>query len=1097
MKNNIHSHLFKYNALYIACAILVFHSRTYSQSAIVITDDFRQATTSQSWNVFGGACLTAGSMNQTAAAAAVSVPKCVGHSSYASVTLNGGQTGTLPDAVGSGALRLTNNSVGQSGALASNFTFPSNSGVAITFNTVTYAGNGADGMTFFLADGAVAPNIGALGGSLGYSCSNSNKPSGGMLGAFLGLGMDEYGNFQNSFDNTSTGGFVNRQSRMISLRGAGNVNITWLQKNYPNYYGSLSSTETIAAVQQTCKTGTLWDYSKGTSSKTDTKIAIPNYNSISGSLVKLPSTSPMYTTVATRPAAKPITYQLKITNAGLLSLKFSYNGGAYQSVLTNQSTLASNGPLPATLRFGFAGTTGSYYNIHEINCFRAEPATDSSSSAGVSGQKSGEVKQGSQVLSAFYKPSNWTGTLLARDILVNTTTGVPSASSIANWDAGCNLTGGSCTSTNVASVVAQSSTSRNMLTWNGTTGVPFQYANITSAQQAALTSGDALVNSNRLSYLRGVRTNEVNSSGVGLFRARDSVLADIVNSSAVPVGAPFFNFSDLWVDRTSTTATLPENGSSAQAYSAFTSANTSRLNVAYVGANDGFLHGFRMGSADSSGVTINTTATPNDGKEVLAYMPSPIVNSIHSATAGLDYANPQYGHAFSVDATPEVGDVFYRSAWHTWLVGGLGAGGKGVYALDVTDPSRFSEANAASLVMGEWTPSSITCANVANCGQYMGNTYGTPQIRRFHNGMWGFVFGNGYSSTAGTAGIYVVTIDPSTNATTAYFLNTGVGSAASPNGIAFAGVLDADGDHIGDFAYGGDLLGNIWRFDLTSSNPSNWKVSTYGTSSPTPLFTTPSGQPITTAVTMPISLSTLTTGRAIISFGTGQLTPLTLTSANSYSSAQQTMYGIWDWDMAAWNKLTTGRQLFSMTGPQTIATTQLQTQTITGPIADPNGGSQSLYTSTANAVCWADLSKCTGTLAKWGWSTALIGTQEQVISSPKLDSGLLTFNTVTPAGTSLVNCSSSVNGGTTYSLLPDTGGAGVQSFYANSTGNFATLNSSFVVGVTTGGTGSPAFVTVNSKRYVVTQDASGNVIFTAVSPPSGKIGQRVTWQQLR
>ena len=1096
MKKNSQSHAFKLNALHIACVMMVVHTQANSQSAIVVNDDFRFATSSQSWNVSGSACLTAGSKDQATALTEKTIPKCEGHSSYDTNAMKGGHKGTIPDAVGQGALRLTSNVNEKSGYISSNFTFPSNSGVAVTFNTVTYAGTGADGMSFFLADGSVPPNLGALGGSLGYACSNTNIPGNGMMGAYLGLGMDEYGNFTSAKSTASTG--IGFQPGTISLRGAGNVNASWLKLNYPKYYpASLSDGEMVTAVRLTCAYGNIWDYSKNSKNGKNTGIVIPNYSAIPKSAVQLSKETPLYTTASTRPTAKPVTYQLKITDSGLLSLKYSYNGGAYQSVLSNQSIAASNGPMPATFRFGFTASTGSANNIHEISCFRAEPATESSSSAGVTGQKTGEVKQGTQVLSAYYKPSNWTGTVLARNIVVDTITGIPAASSKANWDAGCGLTGGSCVATNLSNVVAQAPTARQILTWNGSTGVPFQYDTITALQKAALTAGDKVANSNRLSYLRGDRTNEVNSSGDGLFRARDSVMADVVNSSAVPVGAPSFDFPDLWVDRTNANATLAENEKAAQAYSAFVSANVGRLNVAYVGANDGLLHGFRMGSTNSSGVTVDNAATPNDGKEVLAYMPSPIVDSIHNATTGLDYASPQYGHAFSVDATPEVGDVFYKGNWHTWLVGGLGAGGKGVYALDVTDPSRFSEANAASLVMGEWTPTSIICANLSNCGENMGNTYGTPQIRRFHNGMWGFVFGNGHSSKAGTAGIYVVTIDPATRATKAYFLNTSVGSAAKPNGIAFAGVLDADGDHIGDFAYGGDLLGNVWRFDLTSPDPSNWKVSNYGKNSPTPLFSTPSGQPITTAVTMPIVLSTRSSGRAIISFGTGRVTPLTLNSPDSFSGGQHTMYGVWDWDMAAWNKLTSGRQLFSMTGPKKIEATELQTQTITGPTADPNGGAKSLYTATTNAVCWADLAKCTGTLAKWGWSTALVGTQEQVIASPKLDSGLLTFNTVTPAGNSLLSCSSSINSGTTYSLLPDTGGAGVQSFYANSTGIFATLKASFVVGVTTGGTGSPAFVTVNKKRYVVTQDASGNVIFTAVSPPSGKLGQRVTWQQLR
>lgn len=1098
MKKNIQHRPFKLNALHIACLfVLSIHTGVRAQTGIVISDDFRQAISSQQWNVFDGACLTAGSMNQATAATAIKVPQCVGDSYYNGVTLNGGQTGTLPDAAGQGALRFTNNSNFQRGALISNFTYPSNSGVAVTFSTVTYGGNGADGMTFFLADGTARPNVGATGGSLGYSCSNANTPYDGMVGAYLGLGLDEYGNFLNQGDNTATGfGFIPGR---IGLRGAGNINGAWLKSNYSRYYGNLAAADLPAAVQQTCQTGTLWDYtnfySDGTG--TDTRIATPDYNSIANGFVILPVTTPLYTTAATRPAAKPVTYQLKITNSGLLSLKYSYNGGAYQAVLTNQSITASNGPLPSTLRFGFTGATGGLNNIHEISCFRAEPATDSGSSAGVTGQKTGEVKQGTQVLSAFYKPSNYTGTVLARNIVVNATTGVPSASTTVNWDGGCGLTGGLCTTTG-ATNSAQASSARQILSWSGTTGEAFQYTNgITVAQQLVLTAGDTIPNQNRLQYLRGDRNNEVNSSGVGLYRPRDSVLADIINSSPVPIGAPSFGFTNVWVDRTSSSATLAENATTAQTYSAFTSANASRLNVAYVGANDGMLHGFRMGSTDSTGALVNNSATPNDGKEVLAYMPGAVLSGIHNTTAGLDYSNTQYGHAFNVDATPEYGDVFYGNSWHTWLVGGLGAGGKAIYALDITNPSNFSEANAASLVMGELTPASLTCANVVSCGQFMGNTFGTPQIRRFHNGMWGFVFGNGYNSTAGQAGIYVVTINPATRATTTYFLNTGVGSAAAPNGIAFANVLDADGDHLGDFAYGGDLQGNIWRFDLTSSNPANWKVSTYGNSVPTPLFTTPTGQPITTALTTPIVLGTGNTSRVVISFGTGQLTPLTLGTPNTYSSAQQTMYGIWDWDMGTWNSLTSGRKLTSSTGTNPLTTSNLQAQTITGPIADPSGGSQAFYTATANKVCWADQASCAGTLARWGWSTVLPGTQEQVIANPKLDSGLLTFNTVAPASNSPLSCTSSNNTGTTYSLDPNSGGAGTQSFYANSLGNFVTLNSFGVVGVATGATGAPSFVTVNGKRYVVTQDASGNVRFTNVSPPSGKIGQRVTWQQLR
>ena len=141
-------------------------------------------------------------------------------------------------------------------------------------------------------------------------------------------------------------------------------------------------------------------------------------------------------------------------------------------------------------------------------------------------------------------------------------------------------------------------------------------------------------------------------------------------------------------------------------------------------------------------------------------MPGAVVNTIHSGTnTSLDYSSPQYGHNYYVDATPGTGDLFYAGIWHTWLVGGLGPGGNAIYALDVTNPSNFSEANAATIVKGEWNSATLTCVNASNCGNNLGNTYGVPQIRRFHNGKWGAIFGNGLNSASGAAGIFVMMVD--------------------------------------------------------------------------------------------------------------------------------------------------------------------------------------------------------------------------------------------------------------------------------------------------------------------------------------------------
>jgi len=119
----------------------------------------------------------------------------------------------------------------------------------------------------------------------------------------------------------------------------------------------------------------------------------------------------------------------------------------------------------------------------------------------------------------------------------------------------------------------------------------------------------------------------------------------------------------------------------------------------------------------------------------------------------LDYSNSHTPH-FSWTRTPGSGDLFYEGQWHTWLVGGLGAGGAAIYALDVTDASNFTETGASSLVIGEWNAGSIACANVATCGNSLGgNTFGTPLIRRLHDGNWRSSSGNGFGSPSGDAGV--------------------------------------------------------------------------------------------------------------------------------------------------------------------------------------------------------------------------------------------------------------------------------------------------------------------------------------------------------
>ncbi len=334
---------------------------------------------------------------------------------------------------------------------------------------------------------------------------------------------------------------------------------------------------------------------------------------------------------------------MKITKDGLLSLAYSVSGGAYSYLIQNQSILASNGPLPASFRVGFAASDGGASNVHEIMCFKATSDRASGSSASVNEKEVAKVDGTAQAYFAFYDPNNWTGTVTANTLTNNN--GVVSVSTVANWDASCVLTGtltgvpaagGGCATTGAAGPTnpTPAPTSRVMLTWDtvNNIGIPFEWTSLNGAQQAMLNFGDATPTALRLNYLRGDRSNEINSQGIGLYRDRDAVLGDIVDSSPAWVGPPSSPYTQIWQDRLYPGTPMPEN-SGTQSYLQFVSAEQTRLNVVYVGANDGFLHGFRTGSFDVNGNFVANATTPNDGQEVLAYMPGTVLASAATPTA--------------------------------------------------------------------------------------------------------------------------------------------------------------------------------------------------------------------------------------------------------------------------------------------------------------------------------------------------------------------------------------------------------------------------------------------------------------------------------
>ena len=1272
-----------------------------AQAQTSLSEDFTQASTTNSWWFFNGACLTASSRagSEPNTGSGGRIPGCVKiQPTYYRENLTGGMqlTNTTPDNSGQGALRFTNGYPGgysENGGIVSTVPFPTGQGVSITFKTVTYLGNsgggggdGADGISFFLMDatqldtssitGVASGNgngLGAWGGSLGYTCSNANPPYNGLIGGYLGLGIDEYGNFLNQGDNTASG--YGYQPGRIGLRGAGNVAWNTLTGAYGNnpgsstlpYYPSsrtsscansggtynpntgtcqscggggtynsgscqscsvgtynvgtnscstpscaqaygtgwtLNSTATactdptgtltqplptavtptssgpnnarvdaIYAVQRTCSTGKLYNYSipngptsAGPTSLTNTAntgnptatpaiAPILDYGALPSAYLVLPSGTQIANESATqRSQATPIFYQLKISQNGLLSLSYatcpptSPSGcSAYTQVIRSTNITTANGPLPANFLFGFAGSTGGSTNIHEILCFKADPATSAAGSAGASEKQSAKLENGIQAYFAYYNPSNgWTGRVTASSLGFDTFGNII-ISGTPNWDASCVLTGGTCSTTGKTGMVAQAPASRTILSWNGTTGVPLAYTSLSTTEQTAITNGDVSTSAcnsttgytaaDRVNYLSGDRSCEISSLNVGLFRRRTSVLGDVMDSSPIWVGAPDAPYPAVWRDRINAADALSENqASSSNTYPAFVNANQSRTQVVYVGSNDGLLHGFRSGFFNLANTACTSTSPPascftnNDGLEEIAYMPGQVVNTIHQysnasptaaqTAAALDYSNSQYGHNYFVDATPYAGDLYFNGQWHTWLVGGLGPGGPAIYALDITNPGTTSAsgsvagsgANAfttsgqpnAAVVLGEWNNTSITCVSNASCGNNLGNTYGTPQIRRLHDGNWGIIFGNGFGSTSGDAGIYVGVVNSSSGALTFYYLSTN--TAGSNNGIAFVTPVDLDGDHITDYVYAGDLNGNVWRFDLTSPSETTW-----ASTAPFLLFTTKAGQPITTAVS--VASGAAAPGmqqQLMVIFGTGQRIPQTNTSGAIFASAQQTLYGVWDWNLSSWNAQSTNNATYATLPANTMSA--LGQSNLNAQVASI-GSSGDVEIATNAIVCWYGQSFCAANNVSFGWYMNLPGTNEQIIYNPELVAQAITVNSTVPANNSPTSCSNNNDTGFTYVMNAMTGSAFYQVFLPPTQVNNPLVNSTAAytdtkaIAMQTNATGS-SFVTTNGsgisflvyETNQVQSGGGGNVLqggTLGLNLPPNTSGRRLSWVELR
>ena len=459
--------------------------------------------------------------------------------------------------------------------------------------------------------------------------------------------------------------------------------------------------------------------------------------------------------------------------------------------------------------------------------------------AAAAAANSTSLTSGSIVYRASFDSKEWYGRLIAKPISTNGTYGKEI------WEA-----------------TFPSASERDIFTYDavGAVGKPFIWANLTAAQKLAISGTDSeAIGESRFNWVRGVDFDKANTAAD--LRARTSLLGDIVNSSPVYAGRENMGFNRL-----STTL----GGPSYTEY--YNNRKKNRREVIYVGANDGMLHAFDA--------TVGTTESPDtktDGEEVFAYIPSSMLSGfkkLSSLSYGKNNTNP---HRYMVDGQIFVSDAYVGGRWRNLLVGALGAGGRGIYVLDVTDPDNFSASN----VLFELTEADYP---------ELGNIVGTPFIAPGKDGRWKIYLGNGYNSSQGGVakgylGIIDIQDEMGTGTSRTKFIET---DGVAGNGLAQPALLPApDGTIVG--AYAGDLRGNLWKYDLKGATPATW-VRAFGN---TPLFVAMKGsvrQPITASPTLGFNTE-LSPARVMVYFGTGRYLA---SFDNQVSADEQSFYAIAD-----------------------------------------------------------------------------------------------------------------------------------------------------------------------------------------------------------
>jgi type IV pilus assembly protein PilY1 len=433
-----------------------------------------------------------------------------------------------------------------------------------------------------------------------------------------------------------------------------------------------------------------------------------------------------------------------------------------------------------------------------------------------------------KIYQARFNSGDWTGNILAFDVDdVDGTIGNQA------WDA--------------ASLVPAEN-SRNIFSYDptavGDKGIVFEYANLNTSQMAFLDQDHTNVvdslGSDRADHIRGDTSNEQQNSGG--FRDRASVFGDVINSDPWFVGRiEDFGYSSL-------------AGTEGSSYITHRQDKLSRTPALYFGANDGMLH------------AINAET----GTELFTYVPDTVISSLNQLTT------PFYGcdgagcipHAYFVDGAPRVADAYVDLGsgddWASILIGTLGAGGKGFFAMNVTDPDSFT---ATDILWENSITQAATAGDLTNFQNHLGYTISQGAIVRFHNGKWGAIISNGYESASHKAVLFIIDIE---TGEIMEMFDSGVGSIGSPNGMSTAIPIDSDGDRIVDSIYAGDLQGNLWKIDVTATNSNSWDFAFKQGSTPEPLFIATDASNVVQPITAKPQVGEHPDGGLMVYFGTGK-----------------------------------------------------------------------------------------------------------------------------------------------------------------------------------------------------------------------------------